>query len=383
LQRTDAWLFLKPKYYDVYPRRGQALLRSNPELFEPDVNATLNNSNLADYDAEEATTAAYAMGTYRFGAHTIIGGIRFERNEWESLRKAVNLTTRAVTARNVGASYDFVLPGLHLRHELRKNLILRESFNQSYGRPSLSQLTRGRTVAVNGNITDGNSDLQPAFSNNFDVQLEYYTANSGLYSVGVFFKDVEDFSYSLVGRFDVLDANGDPVLDPAGAFTYTVPANGSTGKNKGIELIARQRLTFLPELLRGFTASASATFTDSEATIPNRTDRDDLTLPGFSRYLFTAALEYARGPIHMRADYRYRDDYIEGLGSNIDSDEYFSAEERVDFEVSYAIRRGLGIFASATNLTNRPQVSYQGYRPFVEDTAFAGRKITIGMEYKF
>ncbi|MGH7955878.1 MAG: TonB-dependent receptor [Opitutaceae bacterium] len=383
LEQTDARLFAKPKYYDVYPRRGQELLRTNPELFEFDAVPTLNNSNLADYDAEEETSAGYVMGTYRFGAHTIIGGVRFEKNEWSSLRKQVNLTTRTVSSRNVGAKYDFWLPGVHLRHELRKNLILRESFNQSYGRPSLSQLTRGRTIAANGNITDGNSDLQPAFSDNFDVQLEYYTANSGLYSVGFFYKKVEDFSYTKISRFNVVDANGDPIEVAGGTFQYSVPANGSTGENTGMELIARQRLTFLPGFLKGLTASASATFTDSKAKIPNRTDRDDLTLPGFSRYLFTGALEYARGRVHMRADYRYRDDYIEGLGSTIESDEYFSAEERVDFEISYEIRRGLGVYASAINLTDRPQVSYQGYRPFVEDAAFAGRKVTVGMEYKF
>ena len=49
---------------------------------------------------------------------------------------------------NVGDSHAFVLPGIHGRHAINDNLILRESFNQSYGRPNLAQLTRGRTVAL-------------------------------------------------------------------------------------------------------------------------------------------------------------------------------------------------------------------------------------------
>src|SRR5690606_21268853 len=128
LEVNNEEIMMKQKYYDVYPRRGQALLASNPELFEFDDDGSLNNSNLADYSAEESTSAAYAMGTYRRGPHTIIAGARFESNEWSAERKAVNLITGTVDSRNIGAKYDFVLPGLHLRHELRKNLILRESF---------------------------------------------------------------------------------------------------------------------------------------------------------------------------------------------------------------------------------------------------------------
>jgi TonB-dependent receptor len=380
---TDQVLMSKPKHYDVYPILGEQLLATNPALFELNENNTLNNSNLADYDAKEETTALYGMGTWRSGRHTIIGGLRMEKNEWNSERKDVDLVTRAVTPRNVGSSYTFWLPGIHFRHELTKNLILRESFNQSYGRPSLAQLTRGRTIALNGNITDGNADLDPAFSDNFEVQLEYYTAQSGLYSVGVFYKDVEDFSFTQVGRFDSVDANGDPILVDGGEFQYSVPQNGSTAKNMGVEIIARQRLYFLPSFLKGFTAGISATFTETDATFPNRTDDRDLPLPGFSEYLFTASLEYAWGNFFARADYRYRDDYVEGLGSNIESDEFFSAEEKVDAEVGYQLREGLTIFAQGTNLTDRPQVSYQGFRPFVEDASISGRKYTVGVEYRF
>ncbi len=383
---TNQSLMLKPKYFDVYPRAGQELLRTNPELFTYDPNSSAQNSNVADYDAEEETSAAYVMGTLRFGAHTIIGGVRLEKNEWSSTRKDVQLVrggAPVVTPINRGSSYTFWLPGIHFRHELRKNLILRESFNQSYGRANLAQLTRGRLVAINGNITDGNENLEPASSDNFDLQLEYYTANGGLYSAGVFYKDVKDFTYTAISRFTDLDANGNPIPVAGGAFQYSQPQNGSTAKNKGVELIARQRLYFLPSILKGFSAAVSATFTDTEATFANRPDDRDLPLPGFSKYLFTGTLEYARGSFFFRGDYRYRDDYVEGLGTNIESDEFYSAEERVDAEVGYRLRKGLTLFANGTNLTNRPQVSYQGYRPFVEDASLAGRKYTIGVEYSF
>jgi TonB-dependent receptor len=201
--------------------------------------------------------------------------------------------------------------------------------------------------------------------------------------VGLFYKDIEDFTFNSVYDFDAIGPNGIPIPDPAGEFEYEVPLNGSTAKNYGVELIARQRLVFLPAWLKGFSTAISATFTETEATYPNRTDRDDLPLPGFSSYLFTAALEYARGNFFARADYRFRDSYVEGLGSDIESDEFYAAEERVDAEIGYRFTDSLTAFAYATNLTDRPQVSYQGFEPFVEDASIAGTKYTVGLRYRF
>jgi len=389
---TDQVLFLKPKYYNLYPARTAELLRTNPSLFTYNEVATVLNSNVADYDAKEETSAAYGMGTLTFGRHQIIGGVRYEKNEWSSIRKDVRQISgqpSVVTPVNRSASYDFWLPGIHTRHELTKNLILRGSYNRSYGRPNLAQLTRGRQIATNGNITDGNADLQPAVSDNFDLQLEYYTAQGGLYSVALFKKDIKDFTYTRLNRFTDLDANGNPIIAPVGSFQYSRPENGSTATNEGVELIARQRLFFLPGYLKGLSAGVSATFTETDATYPNRSieqggdGRTGLPLPGFSKTLMTASLDYTGGGFSVRLDYRYRDDFVEGLGSSIESDEYFSAEERVDAEISYRIRKGLTVYVAGTNITNRPQVSYQGYPQFVEDASWAGAKYTVGLEYSF
>ena len=93
---------------------------------------------------------------------------------------------------------------------------MRESYNRSYGRPRLSELTQGRFVNEDGDIVDGNPNLKPALSDNFDAQLEYYTDNGGLYSIAVFYKNVRDFSYTQVYNFNNVDANGIPIQDPDG-----------------------------------------------------------------------------------------------------------------------------------------------------------------------
>jgi len=353
---------------------------------------SFNSANLADYSAKESTTAAYVMDTLKFGRHTVIGGVRWEQNDFSRTNKRV--VTTATPAGNVystvpvssGTKYDVWLPGLHFRHELAKNLILRESYNKSYGRPSLNDISRGRqeSVSTAGVITinEGNPNLQPSESDNVDIQLEWYNDKGGLYSVALFYKDIKNFTYTKVTRFNQLNLDGSPIEVAGGTNTHNQPLNGPGAKNTGLELIARQRLYFLPGPLKGLSADVSATFTESDATIPGR-ESEKLPLRGFSDYLFTSSLSYAWGNFRARVDYRYRSDYIEGLDATADEDEWFSAKEQVDAEIGYRFTRNLHVFASGTNLTHRPQVSYTGTKEFPEDVSYSGKKYTFGIEYRF
>ena len=386
LTPTGEVLFGKQKYFNVQPRVGLDLLATNPALYELVEDDSLQDSNISDYDAKETISAGYLMGTWAFGIHTIIGGVRFENYDWDNTNKVVSYLDEkpTVTPVNVGESHSFMLPGIHGRHAIRENLVLRESYNRSYGRPRLAELSRGRWIDDEGNIEDGNPNLVPAVSDNFDVQLEYYTKTNGLYSVGFFRKDIKDFTYTEVYDFDVLDGNGTPIPANGGDFEYERPVNGTDATNQGIELIARQNLFFLPGALKGLWVGLSATFTESDATYPNRTDRDDLPLEGFSPRLYTATLDYQWKSLQARLDYYYRADYVEGLGSNIESDEFYGEEQRLDAEVHYWLfGRKVRLSATATNLTNEPQVSYQGYPPFVEDASFSGRKFQFSLKWAF
>jgi TonB-dependent receptor len=353
---------------------------------------SFNSSNTGDYSAEESTTALYAMDTLKFGRHSVIGGLRWEQNEFSRSNKRVITTITpagnvfSTVPVNSGTKYDYFLPGLHFRHALAKNLILRESYNKSYGRPSLTEISKGRTESTTTagvlTINDGNPGLKPSVSNNYDIQLEWYNDKGGLYSVALFYKDIKDFTFPRSIRFNTLNADGSPIEVTGGANTYNQVQNGPGAKNKGVELIARQRLFFLPGPLKGFSADFSATFTESDAKIPGR-ETEKLPLRGFSDYLFTSSLSYAWGKFRARADYRYRSDYIEGLDASATEDEWFSAKEQVDAEIGYRLTKSLSVFVSGTNLTHRPQVSYTGQKIYPEDVSYSGRKFVIGADYKF
>jgi len=387
LQRTDAKAFGSLPIY-MYPdlNKVDALLRSRPGLFALQTNTALLNDVLNDYRAQEDVAAAYGMGTVRLGRTTLITGLRMEHNTFKSRTYRFNSNAPAApTTVNARRNYTMWLPGLHLRHELAKNLILRESYNRSYSRPDVNALVAGLNLDTNtGNISGGNPNLDPSTAHNFDVQLEYYTPKGGLYSAGVFYKKMQGFYYDTSLRFTDTDASGYPIPDPNGARIYTSTDNALGAKNYGLELIARQRLLFLPAPFNGFSVALSATLTESDGKYPGRLD-EKLPTYGFSDKIYNAALEYAGGGFRARLSYTYRSDFLEGLDANNLFDDYFGAYESLNWESSYQLNRSTRLYFNVNNLTDEPQISYQGVnRPDnPEDYTTYSWRATVGISYRF
>ncbi|MBL9201377.1 MAG: TonB-dependent receptor, partial [Opitutaceae bacterium] len=346
LTRTDYKTFGALPLYQ-YPdlNRTEALLRANPALFALQTNTALLNDVINDYRAQEDVTAAYAMGTARFGRTTLITGLRMEKNEFESRTYRYNSNAPATpTTVNARRDYTMWLPGLHLRHALAPNLILRESYNRSYSRPDVNALVAGLNLdTTTGNISGGNPNLQPTTAHNFDVQLEYYTPKGGLYSAGIFYKKLKGFYYSSTLRFTNTDANGYPIPDPSGARIYTSTDNALGATNYGLELIARQKLLFLPKPFNGLGVALSATLTKSDGNYPGRLS-EDLPTYGFSDKIYNAALEYSHAGFRARLSYTYRSDFLEGLDANEFFDDYFGAYESLNWESSYQLDKRTRLF---------------------------------------
>jgi TonB-dependent receptor len=145
MKRSDRSINGREMWMEVEPQKVRALLQSNPELYPLLAYESAKGSAEEDYDAKETTTAVYGMGTVQIGRTTLVGGVRGERNTWDAVTKEVDARTVTVHDVKHGRDYTQWLPGLHLRHALQPNLIARASYNRSYGRPTLSRLTLGRS----------------------------------------------------------------------------------------------------------------------------------------------------------------------------------------------------------------------------------------------
>src|SRR5690606_33644893 len=117
---TDDIILLKKKYFNAQPGIALDMLNSHPELFEFVEDSSLEDSNIEDYDAEESISAAYIMGTYETGIHTIIAGVRLEQYQWDNTNKTVSYLNGepTITSIHKNDSHSFWLPGIHFRHAL-------------------------------------------------------------------------------------------------------------------------------------------------------------------------------------------------------------------------------------------------------------------------
>ena len=385
LRPTDQTAFGIPLLFLADMPKIKALMQSNPSLFTLDTNLAAVDALLGDFTAKEEITAAYAMGTITYGRHQVITGLRLEHNGFSSRTWRFDETAPTTPiATRASRDYDVWLPGIHFRHELRPNLILRESYNKSYGRPDMDALVAGIEVDEQGNAAGGNPNLKETTSDNFDIQLEYYTDRAGLYSVGLFYKDMKGFYYERTYNFSQFDAGGYPIPDAAGPYEFSTTDNALGATNYGLELIARQSLYFLPDPLNGLSVSLSATFTESDGKYPGRLD-EELPTYGFSDTIYYAALEYVRGKFRGQISYRYRTDYLEGLDNNNTLDDWFGANESLDWESSYQVTPKLKLFLNVNNITDEPQISYQGFTRTdnPEDYTTYSWRATLGATYTF
>jgi len=358
-----------------------ALLKSRPELFVLSAADAFRNQNFNDFETTETTNAAYVMGTVTRGRTSIITGVRaeninLETNVYEFVPAA---GSRAASANRISRERDYTvwLPGIHLRHELKENLILRASYNRSYGKPDLDDLIRGRQLnPENDTISDGNTELEPSLANNFDLQLESYTDRGGLYSIGFFYKDIKGFYYDSTATETIIE-DGVPTV-----YRVSKPQNALGAENYGVELIARQSLFFLPKPFDGLSVDVSATFTESDGKYPGRL-AEKLPTYGFSDYIFNSSLEYAFGRFKAKLSYTYRAEYLEGLDGNFTLDDIYGASENVDLETSYEVSDKMRVFLNIDNLTERPQISYQGFSFNPEDSTFYTYRATAGVTYRF
>jgi TonB-dependent receptor len=363
-----------------------ALLRSQPNLFALQTADAFRNNSINDFSAKEETAAAYIMGTVTVGKSTLLGGLRGERNDFASstyeFKPAAAGNPASFSKVDRERDYTVWLPGLHLRHALRPNVILRSSYNRSYARPELGDLLRGRSIDFqNDTITDGNPNLDPTRSHNLDAQIEYYTRTRGLYSAGVFYKKMKGFYYDNNSATENIFDDIEGITKP---FRITRPDNALGATNYGVELIARQQLFFLPKPLDGFGLSLSATFTESDGKYPGRLT-EKLPTYGFSDTILYSALEYTIGKFRAQVSYRYRTEYLEGLDVDNTFDDWFAAREQVDIESSWQLDRRTRLFLNVENATARPQVSYQGQNRTdnAEDFTQYGFRAVAGVNLSF
>ncbi len=356
--------------------------RNNPTYFP--ANKSLNQVAVDTYfyDADENVTSAYAMSRIQFKKLMLLGGIRVERT---GVNYDANLVNQDATGNLTSSipttskyNYTKFLPNLQAKYDLAKNTIARAAVSFGYSRPNFNELVPSRVVSIlNTTLTDGNPDLKPAFSSNYDLSVEHYLKNLGILSIGAFYKNIDKFQYNSVVT---LTGNEFPDAKNYVNWLYYKSYNGDVAKVYGLEANVQANLTFLPGVLKGITVYANYTLVQSKADAQLR---KNLRLPGQAKSTANASLSYAYKGFTIQGNLNYNGSYTVTLGTDNATDVIRAARTQLDANASYRITKNLTVYAEATNLLNAPQTDYFGVRERLYEKQFYGYTGRGGVKYRF
>lgn len=330
--------------------------QANTTQFTVNAADQVSQSKTSDYEVKESVAAAYVMASLDFGNLTVIPGVRMERTEGDT--KAIiyraGVTTLTSGFDSFGSySYTDYFPGVNLKYEFSRNMLMRAAVTTAIGRPPFVDLAPTVTVDTASNtVTQGNANLRPQKSVNLDFSLEYYFPSEGGVSVAVFHKRIEDpvFGTTATGQTGVF---GGVPLTNAIVNSFS---NGDKATLTGIEFAFQKPLTMLPSPFDGLGVNANMTFTDGELKVPGRTVHTPLV--GQADRIASVQIYYEKYGISARLAYSYHSAYLDTDGGlNVadptgQSDGYFDELSSYDARVAYRFNRNVEVFVEGNNLTD-------------------------------
>ncbi len=325
-------------------------------------------SLIEDYVAGEDILAGYFMGTMDFDGLRVIFGARVERTSFDATGNVVDIDEdgdiASITQRRVSTDYTSVLPGLHLRYDTEGDWVLRGAYTHTIGRPSFGDISpRTRINRDDEEVDLGNPELDPYESRNLDFSAERYIGETGIFSVGLFYKDIAGY---------IVETNTRNHPEWTG-FDVTMPVNGDDASVLGLELNFQQRFD------SGLLLGVSATWLDTEFTLEGET----FPLPRSSEKLLSAHLGYENDILSARLAAVYRSEYLDEVGDDRNFDLWVASNTQLDFTLDWRMSDAWGLYFEAANLLDEPLELYQGSPQHTLQNELYGRTYVAGVKLRF
>jgi TonB-dependent receptor len=330
------------------------------------------------------------MGDFRFGRLGVVTGVRVEDTQFsgrgykqeitpeERARRAAitgTLTPDEIVRRNLAeygnrtkadGDYRDYFPSIHFKYQFTPRLVGRLSYSTGIGRPNFNQIVPDMSVNnENLTITSNNPDLQPQYSKNYDVALEYYFEPAGLISIGAFQKDLSNFIY----RADAGTLGPDSIFGEGYAgYSLRTDFNGGSAEVRGVEVSYSQQFSNLPGFWRGFGMFANFTWLESEGDYgtPGATV-SGTDLVGFTPRTGNIGISYMAHGVTVRTKMNYTGNRLDSFNADPSRRSYDKESFPVDLNLAYAVNRWLSVYADFINVFNT-QTNHQ-YRYVKERTS--------------
>ena len=260
---------------------------------------------------------------------------------------------------NFTKKYNHFLPSVNMTYDfgaILDGLLGRFAYSKTLTRPQLLDLTPRYvfSAAARGNLrgSQGNPELEPFVSDNYDLSLEYYFGESNYFTIGLFRKDVDDLIVKTLNTvvFDVItDITGDPTI-AGGKATYGIlrPNNARSAQVEGLEVGFQYTLD--RGVASGLGITANATFVDSEVEQPPNITAEIFPIEGLgdSRNVI---LFYEKHGVSARLAWSQRDNFLEKSSAITGGEPVFVDKySQVDFRIGYEFRNDISVFFEGTNV---------------------------------
>lgn len=288
-----------------------------------------------------------------------------------------------------------LLPSFNLRFDFSPKWLLRLAASKAMSRPDIGLLknyvsitdvlpstsnpndpgwikdSQGNIIGVQPRYlaTATNPKLKPETAWQFDVSLENYFGNAGMFSLDLFYKTFQNYIQSGLFNANFTNNGVTRVVQVSG------PANGKGAKIEGVEVAYNRFFDFLPKPLDGFGIQTNFTYLKNKG-VPNSNlatffpiaggvvvpALNPGSLEGLSKYSFNVVGLYERPnfPLSFRLAYNWRSKYlITASDCCVGLPVWNAAAGYLDGSIRYNINNHFELSLEGSNLLNTQTVTLQ------------------------
>lgn len=367
-----------------------------------------------DYDYERDLFAFYTMAEINIGKYvTLFPGIRYENfkfnyNSFFTERFGPNpedFRNEALVENDIKGANWF--PQMHIRVKPTDWLDIRLASTRSIIYPDYRAVSPYIYYdSYSGpNLDLGNTGLQPALAQNYDIYASVFKNRIGLFTAGYFYKELDNLI--VASSFRTKDSE---TINNRFELTQTQQTSVNTWINldatsyvRGIELDWQTHLWYLPSFLKGIVLSVNYTHINSNTSYPFQTAVKngsgpfaqtifvDSTrvgrMPNQPDDIFNLTIGYDIGGFSARLSYVYTDNVLVGVNRTYDElDAYTDAYKRWDLTAYQKLpwlKGQLQLYLNVSNITNTPDRAFTSELQKLSSLQYYGRTVDLGLRYQF
>lgn len=360
-----------------------------------------NNNNYRDwvgsqYRYKEHVYAGFVMAEASVNDRlSLTGGLRVEYTSLFQTSDTMVLDPDPLSVlgekpeqRVTDRQYVSLLPALNAQYTVGASNMLRMAVSRTLHRPNFEETKPGAPVWRRESFIRifGNPDLKPAYSFNADLMFEHYWGNKGMFSFGMYYKNITDHIF-IASEADETSFN-DGVVNKR--FL-----NAEHSYVMGLEARLDRKFSFFPGFLAGFGVDANITWSQSAMQVPGRPKRQALTEQ--APLLYNFALYYERNRIETRLALNYTGAFVtdinlaanpapDALGQPLhmdtDFDIFQGSTYSLDYQFSYKIGKHMQAYLELSNLLDTPFRTYIGRPERPIRTEYYKQRGMIGFRFK-